>query len=306
MASSKTNMIAFLWLVLSQCMIAVNIVYTKKLLPVMQPYSILFFRFLIGFIVLIMIQLLIKPKAIAIIKKQTKPDWLAIFLQAITAGALFNVFMIIGLHHTTASMAGMIGSALPAIVVLLSIIVLRVKITWSMIVCVTLAVLGLIVMHVSGDKAGPFQWFGNVMILLSLVADGLYYILTKRLPVKMPIFLLSAILNMINIPLMLLLALGHHDFITFNMPLHQWCYLFMVGLSVAGFYVFWFLGCGRVHGIAVGLSTAVMPVATIWLAFVLLGEQVHIWQILGMCIVLCSIVVNAAFQKKSSKVQSHS
>jgi drug/metabolite transporter (DMT)-like permease len=293
MTSSNKNALAYVWLILSQCMIAVNIVFTKQLLAYLHPYTILFFRFGIAFVVLFLVQLVLKPRAFAMIKTQTWQNWMAMFWQAICAGVLFNTFMLLGLHHTSASMAGMICSALPAIVVILAVIFLRVTLTRSMIVCVILAVIGLVIMNAPHTKTQHIQWFGDAMVLLSLVPEGLYYILTKRFPIKMPILLLSAILNVINVPLLALLALGHHDALSFTMPAHVWWLLSIVGLSSAGFYVFWFMGCAKVHGAAVGLSTAIMPMATIWLAVVMLGEHVHLWQVVGMCIILAAIVVHA-------------
>lgn len=298
MVAAKNNKFAIVWLILSQCSIAINIVYMKQLLSVMHLYTILFFRFTIGFSLLAIIQLIKKSAAFASLKQQSFKDWLVILMQALCAGFFFNVLMLIGLHHTSASMAGMIGSALPAIVVILSIIFLRMQVTWSMLVCVALAVLGLIIMNMPSTKTGTMQWFGDSMILLSMIPEGFYYILTKRFKIKMPILLLSAMLNVLNVPLMFLLVIGHHHTITFTMPLHQWYLLFMVGASVAACYVFWFLGCERVHGVAVGLSTTAMPIATIWFAFLILGETVHLWQIIGMCVVLTSVAINALYQKK--------
>jgi drug/metabolite transporter (DMT)-like permease len=297
MASPKKISFSLGWLILSQCMIAVNIVFTKQLLSFLPPYIILFFRFSIAFLVLSFIQVIIKPKAYQALKNQTWQDWFIMILQAMCAGVFFNMLMLLGLHETTASMAGMIFSALPAVVVIFAIIFLGVKITWPMLLCVGLAVTGLVMMNVSSVNLLHHQWFGDLMVFLSLIPEALYYILTKRFSIKMPIILLSAVLNAINIPVLFLLAMGHHENFTMNLPPHVWSLLFVIGLSSAGFYVFWFLGCTNVHGVAVGLSTAFMPIATILLAYLWLGETVQYWQMFGMAIILLSIIVHAVFQR---------
>ena len=288
---------AFGWLLLSQCMIAINIVFTKQLLSALPPYIILFFRFAIACLLLSLLQIIIKPKALGFLKTQTWKNWLVILMQAICAGVLFNIFMLLGLQNTTASMAGMIFSALPAVVVIFAVILLRVKMTWPMLLCVGLAMMGLMIMNMSHLKISHHQWLGDVMVFLSLMPEALYYVLTKRFPIKMPIIVLSAVLNAINIPFIFLLALGNHESLTFMMPLHTWLLLMMIGLSSAGFYVFWFLGCAKVNGVSIGLSTAFMPIATIILAYLWLGETVHLWQMIGMSVIVLSIVVHAFFQR---------
>ena len=302
MPSPKKISFAFGWLLLSQCMIAVNIVFTKQLLSILPPYIILFFRFSIAFLILSLLQIIIKPKAYQSLKIQTWKNWLAMIMQAVCAGVLFNIFMLLGLQGTTASMTGMIFSALPAVVVIFAVIFLRVKITWPMLICVGLAVVGLLIMNASPIKISHHQWFGDFMVFLSLIPEALYYILTKRFPIKMPIIVLSAVLNAINVPLIFLLAIGNHESFTMAMPLHVWLLLTTIGLSSAGFYVFWFLGCAQVHGVAVGLSTAFMPIATVILAYLCLGETIHHWQMLGMSVILLSIVVHAVFHGQKKEI----
>jgi drug/metabolite transporter (DMT)-like permease len=69
--------------------------------------------------------------------------------------------------------------------------------------------------------------------------------------------------------------------------------LFILGLSSGLFYVFWLFGCQRVDGVMASLSTAVMPVSTVLLAWALLGEQLTIIQFSGMTLVILSIVFYA-------------
>ena len=74
----------------------------------------------------------------------------------------------------------------------------------------------------------------------------------------------------------------------------------MVGINIVTskylsglFYVFWFFRCQRVDGVMASLSTAVMPLATVILAWALLGEQLTTGQGIGMGLVILSIVIYA-------------
>jgi len=66
-----------------------------------------------------------------------------------------------------------------------------------------------------------------------------------------------------------------------------------VGMASALFYVFWFYGCQHVKGSIAGLFTAFMPIATLCIAWLLLGEAITAVQALGMLMVIMSILFNA-------------
>lgn len=72
-----------------------------------------------------------------------------------------------------------------------------------------------------------------------------------------------------------------------------WLILIFLGLSSGLFYVFWYFGARRVDGTMASLSTAIMPVATVMLAWLILGEQLSYLQGLGMGLVILSIAVYA-------------
>ena len=57
--------------------------------------------------------------------------------------------------------------------------------------------------------------------------------------------------------------------------------------------IFWFMGCEKVDGMLVSLSTAVMPVATVILAWIILNEHLTLLQFSGMFLVIASIVIYA-------------
>ncbi|WP_264770462.1 DMT family transporter, partial [Coxiella burnetii] len=60
------------------------------------------------------------------------------------------------------------------------------------------------------------------------------------------------------------------------------------------FYVFWFSGCNHVSSSSAGLITAFMPIATLIIAYLFLGERITVFQLLGLGLVILSIVFNAS------------
>ncbi len=301
MQNTKKNWQGYLFLLLAQLMVGICIVGSKALLMTMPAVFILFIRFSIGFLFLLFTHLAISKEKFQPLKKLSQKDWGIIFAQALCAGALFNILLLWGLDYTTASVAGIITSMLPAIVVVFSILLLKEKVTLYTVLCISFAVIGLMVinahsLHIDNTQ----QIYGGFIILLSLLPEAAYYIMAKKHKNKLPIFLVSALMNIINVPIFLLgLFIIHHNSVTLQVLGHEWLLLFIVGMTSALFYVFWFLGCQQVQGSNAGLTTAFMPIATLTIAYLFLHEKVTVLQFLGMVLVILSIFLNVLKPKKN-------
>lgn len=291
----KTHPIyGFILLLLAQLMVGICIVASKKLVTHLSPVNILLIRFIIATAILWTAYLIVGKNRFAALKQLHAKDWIFITIEALCAGALFNLLLLIGLKHTSASVAGVITSALPAIVAIASIIFLKERISTRTLLCIIFAVLGLIVINAGGlSQFGGQSLLGELIIFLSLFPEATYYILSKMHKNKLHVFLVSAIMNSINIPCLLLFSLLRHQQLSFAVNIHQLALLLIVGIASALFYVFWFMGYDKVHGSAAGLSTAFMPISTLALAWLFLSETITTYQFIGMLLVILSIAINA-------------
>jgi len=166
------------------------------------------------------------------------------------------------------------------------------KISSEKALCVFFATLGLVIIGYGKLKGVGYSHsvLGDFIVILSLLPEAAYYVLCKFYLNKLPIFLGSALLNGIN-AILLLPALFIVNWIPGEISLENWLILFVIALSSGLFYVFWFMGSKRVDGIMSSLSTAIMPVATVILAWIILGEQLNLLEFLGMGFVILSIVI---------------
>ena len=100
----------------------------------------------------------------------------------------------------------------------------------------------------------------------------------------------SALINGLNfiISFTVMLSLGHfpHQVI----GLHNGLILLIVGMTSGLFYIFWFLGSNQISGIMSGLMTVVLPIATVLISWLFLGEKFLPSQIGGATLVLISIL----------------
>ena len=160
-----------------------------------------------------------------------------------------------------------------------------------MAISMALAVLGIMALNVNSFvDTIPGNLLGDIIVLAALVPEALYYILAKRYPPKLPVFFLSALLMGLNLPFLLLIAIIFHAPIwTTDYTLQQFIVLITISLSSGLFYAFWFSGCDKVNGITAGITTAFMPIATVLIAWLFLGESINTMQCVGMLLILSSI-----------------
>lgn len=299
---NKSNTYFFqgmLFLILAQIMVGVNIVFSKYVLSSIPILFILTLRFTLASIILLPLHWLRSARKLPVssyFSQLERRDWFFIFAQVLSAGVLFNFLILWGLHYTDANVAGIITSALPAIIAIMSWIILGEKISGKKTICVGFATLGLVVIacdKLSGLKVSH-SFLGDALVLASLLPEATYYILSKMHINSLPVFLISSLLNGIN-AVILLFFLSFSAWNSLNIHALDWLILIVLGLSSGLFYVFWYFGCQKVDGVMASLSTAVMPLATVIIAWMLLGERLTIGQTVGMGMVILSI---AAYAKR--------
>ncbi|ARG96938.1 DMT family transporter [Legionella micdadei] len=285
------------FLILAQTMVGLNIVFSKCLVSSLPLLFILTLRFVLAAVILFPLHWLTPARQFDLhhhFSKLHRRDWYFIFAQALTAGILFNCLMLLGLHYTDANVAGIITSALPATIALMCWIILKEHISKKKGLCILFATLGLLV--IAWDKWHEIglnhSFFGDTIILLSLLPEATYYVLCKLHTNRLPVFLISSIINGIN-AVILLLFIPFFSLNPLTLPISTWLILIILGLSSGLFYVFWYFGAQHVDGTMASLSTAIMPVATVILAWLILGEHLSHLESLGMGLVILSIAIYA-------------
>ncbi|MDF1646111.1 MAG: DMT family transporter [Legionellaceae bacterium] len=285
------------FLVLAQIMSAINIVLAKFLLESIPVIFMLTTRFVLATCMLLPLHYLTTNKKIPIKQHLSSlhlKDWIFLVLQALCGGALFNFFIFLGLKYTDANLAGIITSALPAIIAIMAWFILGVKITRKKMLCVASACAGLVVIA-WGKQAVPgmpHSFLGDFLIFFALFPEAMYYILCKIYPNNLPVFLVSALINAIN-GILTLLAFAFMPFNPSHISLFNWLILIISALSSGLFYAFFFIGSQRVDSIMASITTAVMPIATVIFAWIILGENLTLIECAGMGLVIFSIIVYA-------------
>lgn len=285
-------------LIIAQILVGGSIVGTKYLMASMPVLFLLVMRFALAAGILFPLHWILdpNPKNILLHFRQLTPrDWLFLIGQAVCAGVLFNFLMILGLRYTDAHVAGIITSALPAIIAVMSWLILKERFTRKTLFCVFLATIGLLIISVDNLQTLSAQQslLGNMLVFLSLLPEATYYILTKKHPVRLPIFLMSSFINALNALVVLPITLYYLDPQSLQFSSFDWFILVVISIASGLFYVCWYLGAIKAEAVMSSLATAVMPVATVTVAWLCLGETIDELQLLGMVFVVGSIGVFA-------------
>lgn len=285
-------------LFMAQLMVALAIVVSKILLATLPALLILCFRFAMASVFLAVLVLIFNRKKIKALKYLTKKDWAFIVAQGLCAGALFNLFFVLGLHYTSAGIAGVVASVLPAVISVFSFIFLKERMTRVALACIALAILGMLLVNAHGFRMqGAHALLGGLLVFMALIPEAAYYTMAKLHPCKLPVFIMSLIMNGVSFPIFFALIYFGPQLSLAGIGGEAVLLLAVSALSSALFYVFWSLGSRFVTGAGVALSAAWVPVNTLLLAALLLHEQASKMQLAGLVLVIFSIVVAALKQK---------
>lgn len=280
----KSVLIGIFFLFLSQAMVSINIVFAKLLIGSLPIFLLLFLRFGIASLIVLPFYWTHKIKGESIhghLKTFNRKDWFYHLVQALCPGLIFNFLMLSGLHYTDANIAAIITSGMPSIIVVMAWIFLQDSSSLNKLLCVGITTMGLIIIAVDKYKIKEayHSLWGDTLIFLSLIPEAIYYLNHRFYQSKLPVFLNSSLVNALNalfiLPLLFLIPYE------WTIPsLREISYLLLIGSSSSFFYVFWSLGSCRVDNTLSSLSTALMPIITVFLAYEILNEQLGM---IGVC-----------------------
>lgn len=119
-------------------------------------------------------------------KRIERKDFFRLFLASIF-GVVINMLMFIkGLELTTPIHASAIMTIVPVIILILSAIILKEKITHLKILGVCLALVGALILTIYGksSREGDNVLLGNILIFLNAVSYSIYVVIIKQLTLK--------------------------------------------------------------------------------------------------------------------------
>ena len=270
-----------------------NFIVARGVNKEIPPVSLNFYRWLIATIIIL-------PFAC----KQFKKDWKAIkqswhylFWVSLTGIALFNTFVYIGGHYTSAINLALIGTASsPIIANILAKIFLKEKIGWFKITGMALCIIGVLFLLSKGNFRNLLSFKfseGDLWVLLAAFCFAVYNTLVRKKPVS--ISTSSFLLAIFSFGTILLVPFFWWEF-SYSQPVIwnpglAWAIIYLgLGASVICFWIWniaiYKLGAGRT-----ALFGNLIPIFSSIEAVIWLHEKFTFNHIISMAIVLIGLLI---------------
>ncbi len=216
-------------------------------------------------------------------------------LMAFCGQVMFTVFLLLGLRLTSAIEAGLITSTTPAAMALVSLVLLKERLSLRSALGVVLALLGVLVINgllsTGSVEVRPGRIWGNLLICGAVFGEAVFLLLRKSLTPVLSDLALTAALCFLGFLMFLPLAVYQGWGFDFRgVGAREWMAILYFGLvfTVVA-YLFWFKGVAKVSGSTAGAFTALMPVSAVVLSNLFLGERFTWVHGLGGVLILAAI-----------------
>jgi drug/metabolite transporter (DMT)-like permease len=221
------------------------------------------------------------------------------FLGAIGVGT-HNALAYLGLNYTTATNGVILNSFIPVMIVALSRVFLRERLTPLQLFGVGVSLAGVLTI-LSGGSLAALAAFrlnqGDLLVILSMAMWSVYTICLRWRPPGLHLltflFVLACVGDLAVLPLFLgELAWGRHMQLTAtNVGALVSVALFSSVLA----YIFWNRGVELVGANVAGLFVHLMPVFGVVLAWLFLDERLAPFHLAGIALILAGIVVTSRY-----------
>ena len=230
---------------------------------------------------------------VAELRRLTLNHWKYLFLQGLCGIVLFRVFMLYGLHSTGAVQAGIITGTTPAVLALLSLLLLGEAISRRTVAGVCFAAAGCIVINVFGQGSGEeSSVFGCLLVGAAVVCEALFTIFRKRIADSVSAVTNTTVLIFCSLLLLVIpAAFDLHAMSTVPPPEALPAILYYGVFATVLAYLLWTAGVGKVSGATAGAATAAMPASSVVLAALILGEEIHWYHLAGCLMIVAGILV---------------
>jgi drug/metabolite transporter (DMT)-like permease len=278
-----------------------NFVIARGVYKQIPPISLAFFRWTAASIIII-------PLSIKYTKAQYKyalHSWKLILSAAITGISLFNTFIYVGAHYTSAINLALIGNTIsPIASVILAYFFLNEKISWLKIAGMIFCFLGIIFLLAKGNVKNllSLQFSpGDVWMVLAALSFAAYNILARKKPMEIsPLFFLAITFvtgTIILFPFYLLES--QHQTFSWNSNLILIILYLGLGTSVISFfcwnYAIRYIGAGRT-----ALFGNLIPLFSSIEAIIILHEPFTMIHLISMILIFAGLLLaNVQLLKKA-------
>jgi drug/metabolite transporter (DMT)-like permease len=294
MNEARARRLAPYYLASSMALVGANVALGKMIVALVPVFAFLLLRGVVSCLCFTPEYLRHAREGVPLTRSQHK----GLFVQAFLGMLGFSTFMLFGLKLTSATSAGVITGTLPAVVALLSWLVLRERLTQRVLLSVALAVAGVLILNLESyiyskqdSSVNGNIIFGNILILCAVVCEASYVVASRHLAGSMSAARSSAIANWYGLLCFLPLGLWSlKDVPWAQIDAKLWLIMiwYVIAASVICFWL-WMKGAVHVSANRAGVFTACLPIAAALTAIVVLGERVTLYHGIAFVLVVAGV-----------------
>ena len=268
-----------------------NIVLARGVIEIIPPVGFAFWRWAIAFLILL-------PFTWHRAKQDWKTaikSWKMMVLLSIVGISCFNTLLYMAVHTTTAINGALIQTSMPAIIILISLIVYKERVTVLQIIGVLLCIFGAAIVVLHGQIASLLNFSfapGDILMLLAVFLYALYSALLPKRPKIHPVSFLTytfgiGVLGLLPVYIWELSHYGAFEF-TPNVVIS----ILYVALfpSIVAFFC-WNRGIEMIGANRGGLFINLIPVFASIMAIIWLGESLQSFHIMGMVLICGGMIL---------------
>jgi drug/metabolite transporter (DMT)-like permease len=270
-----------------------NFIIARKVIKDIPPVSLAFFRWLLAAVIIL-------PFAFKKFRSEwpvVKRSWHYLFWASLTGVALFNTFVYIGAHYTSAINLTLIGTTTsPIIATILASIFLKEKIGWMKLIGLIFCIAGVLFLLSKGNfqhlLALKFST-GDLWVLTAAFCFSVYNTLVKKKPASISpvnfLFVLFSLGTVLLFPFYIW-ETKRAASVVWNMDLLLAILYLSLGASVICFWI-WNIAIGKIGAARTILFGNLIPVFGTIGSVIFLHEQFTWIHIVSMIIVFTGIVL---------------
>ena len=217
-------------------------------------------------------------------------------LQTLFGVVLFRVFFLYGLYWSSASMAGILIALTPVVIALLSMCILREKVSPSVMAGILFCMIGVAICQSSELMLSRNWWVlaGVGLILLAMICEAMFTVFRKKLTYE-SLNPITSNFYLCVIGSVLFLPFGIYDLQNFDLlstTSTDWIPILYTAVFVNIIsFILWFSGVDKVDATVAGVFTVIMPITSLILSAMILGEMITWTMIIGMVIIIMGLLL---------------
>lgn len=284
---SAHGALPYAMIIAAAMILASNHIIARYLNGVVPPIGLVFWRMIIGSLVL----LPFAARGALIHRELIRAEWKLFVVMACLFVPLANGTIYIAYNFTTALNGGVVSTVQPALTVLLSWLLFRDLINWKQGTGIFLAGVGVVVIFTRGVPTNLLAFQPNVGDLLMLAATvfiALHNVLLRRVPKQISTFSFMLVIQVIGVGITLPIYIAETIFYRpVPVDLVTIGTLLWVGIAITTIAVGLMNAAVRLIGAnKASMGNYVRSLFTAFLAIVLLGEELHLFHAVALALVI--------------------